>query len=185
VTGNLLITGRPASGKTTLIRRLAERLSDLDPVGFYTTEIREHGRRVGFELVSLHGKRQALAYFDIRSPYRVSRYGVDIERFETFLASVPFSASGTRLVIIDEIGKMECFSERFRGIVREVLDSDTPCLATIAAKGVPGIEQIKARGDVRLIEVTRTNRDELVPALEIEVRHLQRRRDPEGGNNLQ
>jgi adenylate kinase len=40
---NLLITGLPGVGKTTLIRGLAQELRDLNPVGFFTTEIREGG----------------------------------------------------------------------------------------------------------------------------------------------
>ena len=52
---NLLLTGPPACGKTTVIRRLIERLTDLRLAGFYTQELREHGQRVGFEAVGLSG----------------------------------------------------------------------------------------------------------------------------------
>ena len=38
---NILITGLPGVGKTTLIKKLAEVLNDLNPIGFYTAEIRE------------------------------------------------------------------------------------------------------------------------------------------------
>jgi nucleoside-triphosphatase len=54
---NILITGQPGIGKTTLIKKLATELADLRPVGFYTEEIRENGVRRGFELVSLSGQR--------------------------------------------------------------------------------------------------------------------------------
>ena len=170
MTRNLLITGKPGSGKTTLIQRLAERLSDLEPIGFFTREMREEGKRTGFELVGLGGGRQILAHVGIRGPHRVSRYGVDVEGFESFLASIPFSSPDARLVIIDEIGKMECFSGRFRRIVQEVLDSTTPCVATIGLKSVPGLEEIRSRADVQLVEVTKANRDGLVPSLEAMVR---------------
>jgi Cdc6-like AAA superfamily ATPase len=53
---NLLITGLPGVGKTTLIRKLSEELKDLHPAGFYTQEIREEGVRKGFELISLDGE---------------------------------------------------------------------------------------------------------------------------------
>ena len=57
---NILITGLPGIGKTTLIRRLYEELKDTHPVGFYTGEIRENGVRKGFELISLDGRRGLL-----------------------------------------------------------------------------------------------------------------------------
>ena len=40
---NLLITGLPGVGKTTLVKKLSEALKSLYPVGFYTEEIRERG----------------------------------------------------------------------------------------------------------------------------------------------
>ncbi len=44
---NLLITGLPGIGKTTLIKKLSEELKVLHPAGFYTEEIREEGQRKG------------------------------------------------------------------------------------------------------------------------------------------
>ncbi len=172
MTQNLLITGRPGSGKTTLIRLLAERLADCQPVGFYTVEVREGGVRVGFDLVSLAGGRQPLARTEYPGHCRVGRYGVDIEGFEEFLTFIPFFAPGVRLVVVDEIGKMECCSEIFRRAVRDVLDAPAPCVATIAERGIPGLAWIRARADVRVVEVTQSNRDGLLPELGREVRHL-------------
>lgn len=172
MTGNLLITGRPGSGKTTLIRSLAERFAGCSPVGFFTLEVRVGRERVGFDLASLAGERRSFARTGFPGPCRVGRYGVDIGGFEEFLASVPFFAPDARLVFIDEIGKMECCSSVFRRVVREVLDAATPCVATIAQRGSPDLDRIKARSDVRVVEVTRSNRDPLLPELEDEVRRL-------------
>jgi nucleoside-triphosphatase len=58
---NLLITGLPGVGKTTLIKKLYEGLKDFRPVGFYTEEIREGGERKGFQLISLEGKKGLLS----------------------------------------------------------------------------------------------------------------------------
>jgi nucleoside-triphosphatase len=160
---NILITGLPGVGKTTLIKRVAEELRNLQPVGFYTAEIREKGIRKGFELVCLDGKRGILSHTDIKGPDRVGKYGVDIKGFEDFLDSVPFLNPSTHLIIIDEIGKMEFLSHRFRELIIKILDSEKPVIATIALKGSGVIEEIKKRNDVTLIEITQGNRESLVP----------------------
>jgi len=159
---NLLITGLPGVGKTTLIRKLSEELESLHPAGFYTAEIREEGKRKGFDLISLHGKRGLLSHTDIRSPYRVGRYRVDVKGFEDFLDSIPFLDPSTHLIIIDEIGKMECFSEKFKTLLKKVFDSETLVIATIALKGSGLIAEIKERQDVELLELTHHNREALL-----------------------
>jgi len=167
---NLLITGLPGIGKTTLIKKLSEELKHLRPVGFYTAEIREAGMRKGFELVSLEGGRGVLSHIDTKSSYRVGRYKVDIRGFEDFLARIPFSDPSTGLVIIDEIAKMECFSDQFKKLIKELLDSKKWMIATIALKGSGLIGDIKQRHDVKLFEITRSNRDCLLPEILKEVK---------------
>jgi nucleoside-triphosphatase len=158
---NILITGLPGSGKTTLIRKIAAELAEYDPVGFYTQEIRVHGTRQGFELVSFSGLHRILSHVTIKSPHRIGKYGVDTAGFEDFLAALPVRDTRHRLVIIDEIGKMECTSPLFRVMAGEILASDTPSIATIAARGDRFIEGIKQREDATTIFLTEKNRDEL------------------------
>ncbi len=155
---NILISGLPGVGKTTVVIRIAEALVDFHPAGFYTSEMRERGMRQGFELVSLDGKRSLLSHVKLESRYRVGRYGVDIKGFEDFLDMLNFTERVTRLVVIDEIGKMESFSEKFKKLVKGLLDSEKPVIATIAQKGEGFISEIKKRGDVLLFELTQANR---------------------------
>jgi len=156
---NLLITGFPGMGKTTLIRKLYEALKDFHPVGFYTTEIREKGMRKGFELVNLEGKKGVLSHVDIKSRYRVGRYKVDVSGFEDFLDGITFLDPSSALIMIDEIGKMECLSTQFDRMMKEVLDSEKRVIATIALKGGGLIAEVKQRRDVKLFEITPSNRD--------------------------
>ncbi len=156
---NLLITGLPGIGKTTLIKKLSQELKHLHPAGFYTEEIREEGVRKGFELVSLNGKRGILSHKDIKSPYRVGHYRVDIEGFENFLDSLPFFNPLNRLIIIDEIGKMECLSDPFKNLLKKIFDSEKLVIATIALKGSGLIAEIKERQDIQLFELNSHNRD--------------------------
>lgn len=156
---NILITGPPGSGKTTLFRRLIERLQYLNPVGFYTAEIRKHGKRRGFRLNSLDGRTGILAHVDFRTGHRVGKYGVDVAGFETFIGSLPVLIPKSGLVMIDEIGKMECLSDDFTNIVNDILSSETPLIATIAQKGGGFIAEVKNRPHVQLIQLTRENQD--------------------------
>jgi nucleoside-triphosphatase len=158
---NILVTGLPGIGKTTLIKKLAEVLNDLNPIGFYTAEIREDTIRRGFELIGLDGRRGLLSHIDIKSPYRVGKYKVDIKGFEDFLDSIPFFNPSTPMVIIDEIGKMECLSDQFKKLLKETLDSEKWVIATIAFKGGGLITEVKERQDVKLFEITKKNRDSL------------------------
>jgi nucleoside-triphosphatase len=94
---NILITGKPGSGKTTLFGRLAEALRHLGPVGFYTQEIRESGVRKGFTLNGLDGSCGLLAHVDLSGEFRVGRYGVDVAGFENFTSRIPFSDPRAKL----------------------------------------------------------------------------------------
>lgn len=158
---HILVTGRPGVGKTTLARRVVDGLTHLRPVGFYTAEIRERGVRKGFELIDLGGHRGRLAHVDVRGPHRVGKYGVDVEGFDRLLDAINWSGPGAGLVVIDEIGKMECFSETFRTLVRQILDSDTHMFATVALRGGGLIAEVKERPDVELVELTPSSRDSL------------------------
>ncbi len=154
-----LITGSPGVGKTTLVKKLCDDIAPYHPVGFYTSEVREGGTRRGFEMIGLHGKKGILAHVDTRSEFRVGRYGVDASGFEEFLRSIPFAAHPDGPVIIDEIGRMECFSTRFRALVDELMRADRVVVATIAEKGGGIISTVKRSPGALLYEITRGNRD--------------------------
>lgn len=158
---NILITGPPGVGKTTVIKNLSTRLAPFRPVGFYTEEIREEGVRKGFELLSLDGTKGLLSHIDIKSPHRVGKYKVDVRGFEVFLKTIPFLSPETHLIILDEIGKMECLSDLFKKILKDILDSEKKVIATIALKGSGLIEEVKKREDAVLFEISLRNRDHL------------------------
>jgi nucleoside-triphosphatase len=158
---NILITGPPGIGKTTIMKKLAQMLKDSGPAGFYTAEIREEGARHGFELVGLNGRKGILSHVDIKGPYHVGRYGVDIRGFEIFLDALALTDPNITLVMIDEIGKMECLSQLFKTVVGTVLDAEKTVIATITLKGPGFIAEVKGREDVILFKMTLENRNSL------------------------
>ncbi len=154
----VMVTGPPGCGKTTLIRKAVAAL-DVPAAGFYTEEIRSAGRRQGFALVTLDGRRATLASVGIRGPYRVSRYGVDVEALERVGLPALEDTTDAKLLVIDEIGKMELFSQRFQEAVLHALEGGRPVLASIMLSLHPFAEALKARGDVRLVHLTPESRE--------------------------
>jgi nucleoside-triphosphatase len=158
---NILLTGPPGIGKTTIIMKLIESLRSYNPVGFFTEEIREGPTRKGFKLTSCDGDRSVLSHVDIKSGIRVGKYGVDVEGFELFLDNIDFFDPLKRVIIIDEIGKMECMSRFFTELIGRLLDSEKPLIATIALRGTGVIDNIKKRSDIKLVQINHKNRDSL------------------------
>ena len=156
---HILLTGPPGIGKTTVIMRLAEYLADRNIGGFFTNEIREAGQRRGFRATTFAGNSTVLAHVSFRSRDRVGRYGVDVEAFEELV--LPELARPCDLFLIDEIGKMECFSARFVAAVRRILGQPRPLVATVALKGGGFIAEAKARPDIQVWELNKSNRDEM------------------------
>ncbi|MFQ6001621.1 MAG: nucleoside-triphosphatase, partial [Anaerolineae bacterium] len=72
----ILLAGRPGVGKTTVIKQVVEMLGG-EAGGFYTEEIRQGGRRLGFKIITLEGEEGVLAHVDIKGAPRVSKYGVN------------------------------------------------------------------------------------------------------------
>ncbi len=159
---NILISGLPGIGKTTLIKKLCLEIQDRHPIGFYTEEIRLEGQRKGFQLISLNGDRSIFAHVLIESTFRVGKYGVDIKTFDEFLDSIDFQNNQGSPIVIDEIGKMECLSSKFVKMIWEIMDSDNKVIATISHTdgGIKG--KIKEREDVELFKMNLDNRESLL-----------------------
>jgi nucleoside-triphosphatase THEP1 len=158
---NFLITGPPRCGKSTVIEKVVGRI-ERPAIGFFTREIREKGKRVGFSITTLDGRGGILAHQNIVSRFRVGKYGVSIEDIENIAVPAMIPKGKGEVAIIDEIGKMECFSLMFRETLIQVLDLPNWVIASIAQKGGPFIQSIKEREDVFVISVTTENRDMLV-----------------------
>jgi nucleoside-triphosphatase len=153
-------------GKTTVIRAVAGTLGDRAG-GFYTEEVRDEGRRTGFRLVAFGAgpeRTGMLASVNIAGRYRVGKYGVhirDLERVGVAALQEAVKEPGIGVVIVDEIGKMELFSTAFRGAVESALASPKRVVASATSGPQPWVDAIKARSGVTVVEVTRSNRDEM------------------------
>jgi nucleoside-triphosphatase len=160
----ILLTGPPGCGKTTAVLRTLEAVHR-SAVGFYTEEVRSGsggGRRIGFDVVALDGRRGPLARAGLPGP-RVGRYGVDLGSFESVgvRALRDALARPDLLAVIDEIGKMELLSPAFVRILEQVFEARNPVLGTILRGVHPVADAIRQMPGVRVISVSQANRDSL------------------------
>jgi nucleoside-triphosphatase len=162
---NLLLTGHPGVGKTTIIKKLLDKLK-LPAGGFFTEEIREDDMRKGFAVVTLSGFKGVLAHRNFKSRYKVGSYGVGVYTLNRIgVKEIEMCLMEKKVIIIDEIGKMELLSPQFQSVVEKALNADNPVLGTITLSRHPFAQKVKERQDVKVMEVTKENRDEVLVAL--------------------
>ena len=155
---NIIITGMPRSGKSTLLKKLVTPIDQ--KVGFVTNEVRKEGERVGFEVETHNGKKSMLAHVDFKTNIKVSKYVVDIKNLDDIIPSVE-KFNDSDVLFLDEIGQMELCSEKFKILVTTYFDSPNICIATVSKiYSDEYIETIKKRNDIILIEIHEENRDE-------------------------
>lgn len=169
---NYLLTGHPGVGKTTIIKKLLEKLK-LPAGGFYTEELREDNVRMGFAVVTLSGFKGVLAHRNFKSRYKVGKYGVGVYTLNRIgVKEVQMCLMEKKIIVIDEIGKMELLSPQFQGVVEKALNADNPVLGTITLAHHPFAQKVKARDDVKIFEVTKENRDEIFKTLTKELKKI-------------
>jgi nucleoside-triphosphatase len=161
----LFITGRPGIGKTTVLLKAAEELKakGYHVGGMISKEVRQEGKRVGFEIVDLTGVKGWLSHVEQRVGPQVGKYKVNLGDLNSIGANAILDASkNADVVVIDEIGPMELFSQAFRKAVNEALASGKLVLAVIhhTARD-PIVESIKKRDDVFMVTVDLANRNDV------------------------
>ncbi len=140
MTEKILITGPPRCGKSTLISKLIEYYNnkkDYTIYGFLTPEIRERGNRIGFNIVDIYsGKISQLARVgDFKTKYKLGKYNVFIQEFDKYIEdNLSLEEKTIDLIVIDEIGKMELFSDKFQNFIKNIFSLKISILATIGLK---------------------------------------------------
>ncbi|UCC95185.1 MAG: NAD(P)H-hydrate epimerase [Candidatus Omnitrophota bacterium] len=155
---HLFIAGKPSCGKTTFIKELLNFIPKAE--GFFTEEIKEKGSRVGFKVTTLNGKETVFAHMRFSSPHRVSKYGVDVGKFDEVAVKELQQALKGRVeyVVIDELGKMELFSSAFKQIVCQLLEKKK-IVGTMSVISDPFLEKIRKRADACVLDLQRPQFD--------------------------
>lgn len=154
---NVLITGLPRSGKTTLLEKV---ISDYDnKVGFVTREVKRNGERTGFEIVTSDGENSLLASVNIKTKKMVSKYSVSVKNLN-LMVSRTLKYSSEDLLYLDEIGQMELFSEKFKKLVLDYLNANNVCITTVSKVFKSRfINEVLGRRDAFVVEINSKNRD--------------------------
>ncbi|XP_033228178.1 cancer-related nucleoside-triphosphatase homolog [Belonocnema kinseyi] len=175
----VLFTGPPGIGKTTICKKLVSLLEKQNYTidGFYTEEVRDSKKsRIGFDVVSIKNSenRAPLARVaDVLTQqqfqkHRVGNYHVFTENFERI--ALPTLNSKTDIVFIDEIGKMELFSEKFATTIKNLffgkrnkkcIVATIPPIHKVPQKYLSFFRHFHEDDSCKFIEVTRQNRENL------------------------
>jgi len=170
----LLLTGPPRSGKSLLVRRLAEEYPGAAG-GMLVAEIcGADRRRCGFALQAVWCgpgqplqvvERAVLAHVEESFPWRAGRYRVNPAALHLAVRALDGAMHEGGLVIIDEIGPLQILSPEFRDAVLRSLVGPCPVLGTVAQGQDPFLDAVRAHPGVRLLEVNRVNRNHLAEGL--------------------
>jgi nucleoside-triphosphatase len=153
-------------GKTTVLLSVVESLKakGYSVGGMLSREVRSDGVRVGFEILDLgSGRRGWLANMNQLTGPQVGKYRVNLEDLNSIGAEAILKAvDKCDVIVIDEIGPMELFSEKFREAIKRAIESGKLVVGVVHWKAKDRqIDEVKKRIDTEIIAVTSENRNKL------------------------
>jgi nucleoside-triphosphatase len=158
------ITGLPSAGKTNTLIQVIKMLEEEGHTvgGMITEPILDDKKRNGLYVMDwMTKKRGVLAATDIHSKFMVGKMGVDLDVLQEIgVQALVNACEKADIIVIDEVGKIEVESDKFRDAVKEALKTEKPMLLTLHKKSRnPLLQDIRRRDDVRILEVTPINRN--------------------------
>ncbi|MHA1271620.1 MAG: NTPase [Candidatus Helarchaeota archaeon] len=163
---NIIITGKPGCGKSTLITKLKNILQNIGKKvgGISTPEIRENRIRKGFSIIDIfNNKKGILSHITFQTGPRVGKYRVNLSDLDNIgVNAILFAIDNCDVILLDEIGKMELFSKKFRNSVLKAFDSNNLVIATMGIRITHSfIDGINKRADIKKIFLTKENREQV------------------------
>jgi len=161
----IVITGRPGSGKSTVLRKVIEKLKSLGLTvgGIVCPDVRDsQGKRIGFKIINvLTGEEGWLAKAYEQGYPRIGKYKVHVEEAERIgVKALDEALEKADIIVIDEIGPMELLISKLRMKFIEVLKSTKPTIV-IAHYRLNDREILKLLSGSLKFEVNLANRDNL------------------------
>lgn len=170
---NVFVTGQPGVGKTSLVLNAVKKLPQEAVAGFYTLEARnpKTGEKIGLDVETFGGESAPLSRLRRGCGPKVGKYYFALEAFEKTVLPLLTPSKAIKLHVVDEVGRMELQSDRFKEKLMALLAS--PQVAVFGSlpacrfgHDLPFVEAIKRRPDTAILTLTKSNRD--AAALQVE-----------------
>jgi nucleoside-triphosphatase len=161
---NLFLTGRIKCGKSTLIKQEITPFLD-DIGGYYVQRVFCSGKHCGFKMVELLDQESYSLEKETDSIYEekdIVVYLGDqghreacIKTFEEKGAEILERAytGGKKVILMDELGRVEQFAPRFRSMVNMLLDAPVYVLGVLKKEENPFLDGIRERDDIFVIDL--------------------------------
>ncbi|MCF8000838.1 MAG: nucleoside-triphosphatase [Halanaerobiales bacterium] len=166
---NIVITGEKYVGKSTIVRKLIEKLN-LKAGGFVV------GRNGSFNQWLSFYLSDPLAYYEHQTKENVNfkencqifakRDNVEAEWdirpdvFDTLGVKLLENGLQNRdIVIMDELGRFELKANKFQQKVFEILDSPNPVIAVLKDEHNKFLDKVRSREDVDIYRIKKNNND--------------------------
>ena len=130
--------------------------------GIITCEIRNNGRREGYEIRTLKGAKSVLASVKIISDIGFNKYAVNREALDGLaLSAIKTAIEEEKIVLIDEVGSMALLSDEFINQVRRVLSSRLPVLLIVRAQAETFLNTLSSMSDTEVCNMEKHNYSEI------------------------
>ena len=112
----------------------------------------------------MSGKEGILARVSYDGEYIIGKYGVNLKEFEklalTELENI-INADDNKYVIIDEIGPMQLFSNKYKELLLKIASTDRKIIGTAFYDSYDWLDDFKKLDNVELIEINEMNRNDI------------------------
>ena len=166
----MVLTGSPSVGKSTVLARTVSTLrgQGVSVGGMFSREVREVTVRVGFEIVDVTSAKVGwLAHVNQQGGPEVGKYHVNLADLDSIgVQAINTAIERNDVVVIDEIGPMELFSQKFKEAAQKALESRKLVIAVVHQKAQDKlVTDAKSRSDAEVFKVTTQNRETLHEAV--------------------
>ena len=157
-------------GKSTVLARTVSVLRGraVSIGGMFSREVREGNARLGFEIVDVASAKVGwLAHVNQQGGPQVGKYHVNLGDLESVgVQAINTAVEHSDVVVIDEIGPMELFSQKFKEIAQKALESSKLVIAVVHWRAQDKlVVDAKSRADAEVFTVTTQNRETLHEAV--------------------